>query len=103
MEVNVIKKVSATFPDVLLVPEHSNLRYYAYSAPYRELRQGFTGTTEFAHNTYPKAFTVIYTADGLIDYYHKGLVSAVKSGDTLMYRTWWRDPQNDKLKTLASR
>ncbi len=103
LDVNVIKKVSASFPDVLLVPEHSNLRYYAYSAPYRELRQGFAGTTDFTHGTYPKAFTVIYTADGLIDYYHKSLASAVKSGDTLMYRTWWRDPQNDKVKNLASR
>ncbi len=103
MDVNVMQKLSATFPDVLFVPEHSNLRYYAYSAPYRELRQGFAGTTDFTHDTYPKAFTVIYTADGLIDYYHKSLASAVKGGDSLMYRTWWRDPQNDKLKMLASR
>jgi len=103
MDVNVMERLNAAFPDILLVPEHSNLRYYAYSAPYRELRQGFAGTTDFIHNTYPKAFTVIYTADGLIDYYHKSLAKAVKDGDTLMYRTWWRDPQNDKIKSLASR
>jgi hypothetical protein len=103
LDAAVMEKVSAAFPDVLLVPEHSTLRYYAYSAPYRELRQGFTGTPETVLSTYPKAFTLIYTADGLIDYYHKNLGNAVKHGDALMYRTWWRDPQNEKVKTLALR
>jgi len=103
MDVRVLEKVSAAFPDILLVPEHSNLQYYAYSAPYRELRAGFTGTPRTILDTYPKAFTLIYTADGLIDYYHKDLARAVKNGDTLMYRTWWRDPQNDKVKGLSTR
>ncbi len=99
---DVLQKVAAAFPDVLLIPEHANLRYYAYTAPYRELRQGFTGTPERTLDTYPKAFTVLYTADGLIDYYHKKLATAVKHGDSLMYRTWWRDPQNEKIRTLLT-
>lgn len=103
LDPGVLEKVSAAFPDVLLVPEHSNLRYYAYSAPYGELRQGFTGTPDTVRNAYPKAFSVNYMADGLIDFYKKNLVSSVKNGDILMYRTWWRDPQNEKIRALASR
>ena len=103
LNVEILEKLHAVFPDVLLVPEHSNLRYYAYSAPYQELRHGSTGTPDAVLQTYPRAFSLIYTADGLLDYYHKSLARAIKNGDTLMYRTWWHDPQNERVKTLASR
>ena len=96
----IIQKVAAAFPNVLLIPQYSNLRYYAFSAPYKELRQGFAGTPELVRTTYPKAFSAIYTPDGLIDYYSKSLKSAVAGGDALVYRTWWRDPQNLKVKSL---
>lgn len=102
LDVAVIERVHKEFPDILLVPEHSNLRYYAYSAPYRELRQGFTGSPERIRATYSKAFALIYTADGPLDYYRQNLATAVDHGDVLMYRTWWRDPQNEKVKRLTS-
>ncbi len=100
LDASVIKKVADAFPDVLLIPEHSTPEYYAYSAPYRELRQGYASTSAGVRAIYPKAFTVISTVDGPIDQRQKDLMRAIKQGDTAMYRTWYPDPQNAKVKAL---
>jgi len=103
MDPAIIQKVAAAFPDVLLIPEHSDLRYYAYSAPYKELRRGEVSTSEDVRAVYPNSFSLIYTADGPLDLYHKSLVKAVQQGDVMMYRTWYADPQNEKVKSLFSK
>jgi hypothetical protein len=100
MDVSVIQKVAAAFPDCLLVPERATLGYYAYSAPSGELRQGMVSTPDTVREVYPKAFSLIYTADGPLDLYRTSLVASVKHGDTMMYRTWYPDPQNYKVKSL---
>jgi len=100
LDPSIIQKVSAAFPDCLLIPEHSTLRYYAYSAPFFELRHGVTTTPESTRDVYPKAFSLIYTADGPLDLYKEGLKAAVKRGDILLYRTWYPDPQNEKVKAI---
>lgn len=100
MDAAVIQKVAAAFPDCLLIPEHSTLRYYAYSVPYKELRQGFVSTTAIVRQSYPDAFTAIYTPDGPLDLYHDDLAAGIKRGDTVIYRTWYADPQNEKIKSL---
>jgi hypothetical protein len=102
MDPALIQKVAAAFPDCLLIPEHATLRYYAYSMPFRELRHGLLTTPDLVREIYPNASTLIYTADGPLDYYHASLKDAVKHGDTLIYRTWYRDPQNDKVRTLIA-
>lgn len=102
MDAAVLQKVAEAFPDVLLVPEHATLRYYAYSAPATVLRTGGLGTSDSVHAVYPNAFSVIYTADGALDLYKKTLVRSAKQGDILMYRTWYPDPQNDKVKALLN-
>jgi hypothetical protein len=100
MDSAVLQKVLAAFPDILLIPEHSTTRYYAYSAPYKELRKGGLGTDDGIRAVYPDAFSVIYTSDGPLDLYQKRLTNSVKRGDVLMYRTWFPDPQNEKVKAL---
>jgi hypothetical protein len=100
LDADVIKRVAAQFPDVLLIPEHSTPRYYAYAAPYKELRQGYVSTDAAINAIYPKAFTLIYTADGPLDFNRKTLSAAVRHGDSLIYRTWFHDPQNEKVKAL---
>jgi len=100
LDAQIMKKIAAAFPDVLLVPEHSTLRYYAYTAPYRELRQGYASTDAAVLAVYPNAFTMIYTADGPLDDRRKTLTAAVKRGDGLIYRTWYPDPQNEKVRAL---
>jgi hypothetical protein len=103
LDASVIQKVAAAFPDCLIIPEHSNLRYYAYSAPFGELRHGTVTTPDTTRDVYPKAFTLVYTADGPLDQYRDGLKAAVRRGDALMYRTWFTDPQNEKVKAIYAR
>lgn len=100
LEASVIQKVAAAFPDCLLIPEHANLRYYAYTAPIGELRRGMITTPASTRDVYPKAFSLIYTPDGPLDLYRDSLKAAVKRGDILVYRTWYPDPQNQKVKAL---
>lgn len=97
---SIIKAVAEACPDCLLIPERGTLRYYAYSAPSGELRQGMVSTPDAVREIYPQAFSLIYTADGPLDLYRENLLAAVKHGDTMMYRTWYPDPQNSKVKSL---
>lgn len=100
MDASIIQRVASAFPDCLLIPERATLRYYAYAAPAGELRQGVVSTPDAVREVYPQAFSLIYTADGPLDLYRANLLAAVKRGDSLMYRTWYPDPQNDKVKSL---
>jgi hypothetical protein len=100
LDASIIQKVATAFPDCLLVPEHATLRYYAYSAPFGELRNGVVSTPAAMRAVYPNAFSSIYTADGPLDLYKDNLRAAVQRGDSLMYRTWFKDPQNDKVKAI---
>jgi hypothetical protein len=100
LDASIIQKLTAAFPDCLFIPEHSSLQYYAYSAPYQEVVKGLISTPDLVRATYPHAFSLIYTGDGLLDLYRTGLSAAVKHGDVLMYRTWYSDPQNEKVKAL---
>jgi hypothetical protein len=94
IDVNVFRTLTTMFPGVLFIPEHANLQYYAYTAPYKELRQGYTSTASDVRFVYPRSFTVIYTADGPIQQNFNQLVTAVQQGDLLLFRGWWPDPQN---------
>jgi hypothetical protein len=99
LDVSIIQKVAAAFPDCLLIPEHSNLQYFAYSVPWMDLRHGLS-TPATVRSIYPKAFSLIYTADGPLDLDRDALRTAVKQGDSLMYRTWFPDSQNQKVKAI---
>jgi len=96
IDAGVFQRLAAAFPDVLFVPEHSQWQYYAYTAPYRELRQGNASTDSEIRSIYPDAFSVVYTADGPIDRRYHDLLEGVKHGDLLMFRGWFDDPQNTK-------
>jgi hypothetical protein len=64
------------------------------------LRKTQLGTADEVRAVYPKAFSLIYTADGPLDLYAADLKASVKRGDAAMYRTWFPDPQNQKVKAL---
>ena len=100
LDPEIIHRVAAAFPDVLLIPERSNVRYYAYSAPYYDLRQSPFMTADSVRSIYPKAFSIINTTDGPVDQHYDELVTAVTQGDILLYRAWYREPVQSKLKTI---
>ncbi len=88
------RKLAAAHIDALVMPEHRDTRYYDCSAPYVELRSGHTGTAPAVRRAYPDAFTVVYTPDSDFAKYADDLARAVRSGDILLFRAWWDDPDN---------
>jgi hypothetical protein len=104
-DVVIFKKLHEKYPDVLLIPEHENRRYFAYTAPYYDLKGGekWPGTRSLSiENTSfcPKAFSVINTADGNVNGRRSELLDAVKRGNILLYRTWWRSPEFDAVSSI---
>lgn len=100
MDASVFRRVAEAHPDVLLIPEHENLCYYAYTAPYNQLNMGVASTTAIVRHVYPGAFSVLQVADGPVDQRRAELVTAVRSGDILLFRGWFADPYNDKVKGI---
>ncbi|MGA8596330.1 MAG: Ig-like domain-containing protein [Bryobacteraceae bacterium] len=100
MVADIFARVAAAEPDVLLIPEHETLGYYGSTAPYRELRGGWTSSPPLVREIYPTGFSVINTADGDIDANEAQLKQAVAQGDVMMFRGWFDDPNNVKVKAL---
>jgi len=99
-DATIMRRLANKFPDILLIPEHHNTRYYGSTAPYAELRRGTTVTPETATDAYPGAFSLIYTGGSDPDAYHADLVAAVRRGDILMFNGWFNDPENAKVKSI---
>ncbi len=99
---DIIRRVADAYPDVLLMPEHKNALYYSKTAPYSELRGGYSSTPELVRDIYSEAFSVINVADGPVDKEYSNLQSAVARGDILMFRAWFNDPINVKIKRLSA-
>lgn len=100
MDPTVFQTVQAAFPDILLVPEHKNLQYYAYTAPYLQLNQGYSSSPPLARTVYPNAFSLINTADGPISQQFNTLVQSVSQGDALLFRGWFDDPGNAQVQSI---
>jgi hypothetical protein len=99
---SLFEKMTAENIHGLLIPEHKNLRYFAYTAPYAELRLGYVEIPSIVRAAYPKAFECNYIPDGPVDQDRAALVKAVKDGQVLMFRGWWQDPFNARLKSIYS-
>jgi hypothetical protein len=97
---NLVDRLNRDKIPALVMPEHRNTRYYDCTAPYTELRLGVVGTPERVRVAYPNAFMANYVPDGPIAAKHDALVEAVKSGDILMFRGWWADPQNTDVLSV---
>lgn len=95
-----LERVAAAHPDVLLIPESQNLRYYATTAPYDELRRGAAATPQSILSTYPAAFSVINIADAEVAANRDVLLRAVQRGDILLYRAWFDDDANALVKQI---
>ena len=94
------QKLAGSGISALIMPEHKNTRYYAYTAPYAELRLGVISTPSTVRDVYPSAFMNIYAPDGPIQQDHAPLVTSVKHGDILMFRAWWDDPENALVQSV---
>ncbi len=100
-DASVFQKIANAEPGVLVIPEHSNTKYYAYTAPYAAMTNGDLGTTLQAAATYPGAFCAVYTADGDMTDDFNTLVGNVSRGDLLMFRSWFDDePGNGDVRNI---
>jgi hypothetical protein len=97
------QKLARAHPDCLLIPEHKTGRYWAYTAPYADLRLGFDSTPPGVREAHPHAFSVLRVVDGPSlsdpDSIAK-LTASVKHGDILLFRPWWDDPQTTDIQHI---
>jgi len=97
----IIQSLQRAFPNSLFIPEHSLTQYYAYSAPIKQLNQGYTSTSPTARFTYPSGFTMLYTPNGPVQQDFNTLVTSVQQGDSLMFRAWFDDqPDNQTVQSI---
>ena len=102
----IFQTIHERFPDVLLIPEESSVRHFAYAAPYHEIMppQGYTMTPPEVRAIYPKAFSMIRVADApLIEQDTDALAAAVRNGDIIMFRTWSDDPDNVPVRKILAK
>lgn len=103
---DVLRQLAEKHPDVLLVPEFEQTLTYAYAAPYKELRPmgrnpGTGSTPSRVTAVYPDAFSVINVADGDLPGRRAELLQAVRRGDVLLFRAWYRNQEFAMVRTIT--
>jgi len=100
-DAQIFKRLADAFHNVLLIPEHQNTRYYAYTAPYQDVLLGEMGTPLSARQAYPGAFSAINatlgdsTAGGRDE-----LLASVRRGDILIFRGWFASTDSVFVKGI---
>jgi hypothetical protein len=101
---DMFRKVTDRYPDILIVPEFAAPASYAYVACYHEVRDqpwaNKTSTPSHVLRLYPQAFSVLNTADGKFEEKHDALVASSRRGDMLMFRGWWGEKNNQKVRAI---
>jgi hypothetical protein len=101
MDATAFRQLAAKHSDVLFIPEMKTPLYHSFSAPYQRLDVNTTTSTPARMlAVYPDALSTIYVPDGDIDANHAALVESVRRGDILMYRAWFNDSANPKVKAI---
>jgi hypothetical protein len=95
----IIDRVAAAHPDVLLVPEHKTVRYYSFAAPYHTLEMGITSTPSWVREVYTEAFSVIYAPKDVAKK-RAELVDAVRQGDILLFVGWHETPDFAEVRKI---
>src|SRR6202043_3642177 len=103
----IFKKVHEREPDVLVIPEFASPASYAYVACYHEVRDqpwaNKTSTPASVLRIYPQAFSVLNTADAKFDPKFDALVDSSRRGDIMLFRGWWGEANNQKVKAIYDR
>jgi len=101
MRADMIRRLAAKHPDVLILPEFQYPGYFSHTSGYRELSGGHVSTAGSVLLDYPGAFTVLKMDDEKkIDQHHAELVASVRRGDILLYPGWYDSPINRKVKAI---
>ena len=100
-DAEVFQRVARACPGILLMPEHQNFKYHAYTAPYNDLRFESSITPTEVRRAYPRAFSVINAIDGgVAAKHHDALVKAVRDGDILLFNAWFDSEEGRAVKEI---
>ena len=99
-DAEIFRRVAAAFPDVLLMPEHQNLKYQAYTAPYNDLRFESSITPDEVRAAYPRAFSVMNGETAQLTARRAELVRAVRAGDVLIFNAWFDSNEGKLVKSI---
>ena len=99
-DAEVFRRVALAQPGVLLMPEHQNLKYQAYTAPYNDLRFEASLTPDAARLAYPRAFSVIKVEFPHMNKQRAELVRAVRGGDVLVFNAWFASEEGRQVKSI---
>ena len=100
---SVFETLHRLYPDVLLIPENENFRYFAYSAPLNSyLHHDVASTPKSVREAYPNAFSVIMATIGKkkMEQGHDALLAAVQRGDILLVNAWYAGPHTEFIKDI---
>ena len=98
-DAEVFARVARKYPDCLLMPEHQNFKYQAYTAPYNDLRFERAVTPAAVRRTYPRAFSVI-RGESQTQNKRAELVEAVRAGDVLMFPAWYNNDEAAAVREI---
>ena len=99
-DAEVFRRVAFANPGVLLMPEHQNLKYQAYTAPYNDLRFESSITPDEVRAAYPRAFSVINGETAQLTARRAELVRAVRAGDVLVFNAWFDSNEGKLVKSI---
>jgi DNA-directed RNA polymerase subunit RPC12/RpoP len=95
-----LRGVAQARPDILLIPEHHYLPYWAFSAPYIPLRRGeATPSSGPARKIFHGSFAALDVGDAA-DNWGK-VADARAAGDILLFRAWVWSPECQMLESIA--
>ena len=99
-EVLQLRELAAERPDILLIPEHHYLPYWAFSAPYVSLRKGNADiTTRLARKIFPGSFEVLDIADASSD----EVATSWHKGDIILFRAWYWNSDCQLLENFQTK
>jgi phage FluMu protein Com len=94
------RELAASLPDCLLIPEHTGLPFWAFSAPYLALRHGGSElAARRPRQLFPGAFCALDISDAADDW--ADITAAQSRGDLLLFRAWFPSPESALLEKLA--
>ena len=95
-----LRRLAAQRPDILLIPEHHYLPYWAFSAPYCALRKGHSAANaKWAQSFFPGAFGALDLSDAPLD--AAKVLAARERGNILLFRAWFWNPECQLLEGFA--
>lgn len=110
MSALIMRNLAAEFPDVLLIPEHSNLGYFSACAPYRqldmlsprEIMPPLVRRTYVGADGRSPCFSVINPTLQSMSRAWPQLVQEVRNGDILFFHAWYDAPELPAIRRACA-